>query len=199
MSLRLRSLPTLLLALSASAALTVACGDDKGTGDEHSDTEPQVCKDISNVCHDADGGSGMANECHEQAHAGDAAVCEMIHDECIALCNGGTGTETGTTMTTTMSSTTDPTDTDTDTNTEDEGTTHAHDESTTHQDAESTDGGTGHDSGSETSEATSCDILGSGCHDNKTPEGMECHEIGHTGDVAACDKALEMCSKICGI
>jgi hypothetical protein len=197
MPLRLRSIPTLLLALSVSAAITVGCGDDKGNGEEHSGTEPAICQEISSVCHDADGGSGMAHDCHEQAHAGDAAVCEMIHDECIAFCTGGTGTETGTSMTT-MTSTTDAT-TDAPTSSEsstDESTTEHHDETTTEHNDESS---TAADHGTDTGAPDSCDELGSGCHDNKTPEGMECHDIGHAGDVAACDKAYDMCAKICGL
>jgi len=193
-----RAIPSLFLVLSASAAVTVACGDDKGAGEEHSDTEPQVCKDISSVCHDADSGSGMAHECHEQAHAGDAAVCEMISDECIAFCTGGTGTETGTTTSMTSMTSTTVGESGSESSTEDEGTTQAHDESTSGGDHDESTGAD-HGTGSETSAATSCDILGSGCHDNKTPEGMECHDLGHDDDIAACDAALAECTEICGL
>jgi hypothetical protein len=194
MSLRQDSFATLLLALAASAAVTVACGDDKGSGDEHSSTEPPVCMEVSSACHDLDTGSGMAHDCHEQAHAGDAAVCEMIHDECIAFCTGaGTGSESGTSMSTTMTTTTDAT-TDASTGSE-SGTTDEATSSSGHMDESSTaaDHGTG-DTG-----AGVCDEIGTGCHDIKTPEGQECHDLGHDGDEAACQKAYEMCAKICGL
>jgi hypothetical protein len=188
MALRLRSIPVFMLAMAGSAAVTVACGDDKGSGEEHGDV-PQACQEIINACHDADTGSGMAHECHEQAEQdGTEETCEMIHDACLAACAGGTGTETGTSLTT-MSSTTDS-----ESGTEEEGTTHAHDESTGHQDESSS----GDDHGTGETGASSCDLIGSGCHDDKTAEGIACHDIGHGGDVAACDEALDMCAKICG-
>jgi len=84
------------LVLACSAVVTIACDDDDDGEDEHGHEEPAVCKEISSVCHDADEGEGMAFECHQQAHEGDAEVCEMIHDECIAFCTGaGTGESGG--------------------------------------------------------------------------------------------------------
>jgi hypothetical protein len=131
----------------------------------------------------------MAHDCHEQAHEGDATVCEMIHDDCIAFCTGGTGTETGTTMTTTTVGESDSGSTHAE-----EDTTAAHDTTAGHDESTTGDHGTGTETGS-----TVCDELGTGCHDIKTTEGQECHEIGHTGDVAACEKAYDMCAKICGL
>lgn len=199
MTLRLRSLCTLSLVLVGSAAITVACGKDEG-GDEHSATEPQVCKDISSVCHDLDTGSGMAHDCHEQAHAGDPAVCEMISADCIAFCTGGntSGTDTGSTSTPQPTSTTDA---ETTTSAE-EDTTAAHDTTAGHDDT--TDGHddttAGHDTtdGHDTGGAV-CDLLGTGCHDVATPEGQACHDLGHDGDEAACEEALAMCTKVCGL
>lgn len=56
----------------------------------------------------------------------------------------------------------------------------------------------GHESG-ETGEHSLCEILGEGCHDNMTPEGIDCHLTGHDGDEAACMKIFEMCAEICGL
>jgi hypothetical protein len=72
--------------------------------------------------------------------------------------------------------------------THDEGTTHAHDTSS---------GST--DTGSETSPPSVCDVIGEGCHDNKTPEGIDCHLVGHDGDEAACMEIFDMCAEICGL
>jgi hypothetical protein len=44
-----------------------------------------------------------------------------------------------------------------------------------------------------------CDVIGEGCHDNKTPEGINCHLVGHEGDEAACMEIFEMCVEICGL
>lgn len=200
MSLRLRSIPSFMLVLCSATAVTVACGKDSEEGDDHSGPAPQSCKDISDVCHDLDSGSGMAHDCHETSHENDEAACDAVHDECIAFCTGAaTGSESGTTMTsTTMTSTTDaPTSTESGSNTDtDAETTDVSTESSSgHHDESSTaaDHGTG-DTG-----AGVCDEIGTGCHDIKTPEGQECHDLGHDGDEAACQKAYEMCAKICGL
>jgi hypothetical protein len=189
MFLPARSVPVLLLVLAGAAAVTVACGDDKG-----SDSEPQVCKDISSVCHDEDGGSGMATECHEQAEAGDATQCQMIHDECIAFCTGGTGSETGATMTMSTATVSDSGSTHAEETTQGDDTTAAHDGSTGDHGSTGADHGTGSETG-----ANACDELGSSCHDIETPEAQACHEIGHAGELPACEEAYEMCAKICGL
>ena len=73
-----------------------------------------------------------------------------------------------------------------------------HAESTGHDSTGHVDDST---SGSESSSTgqTVCDILGEGCHDNKTPEGIDCHLVGHDGDEAACEEIFDMCAKICGL
>ncbi|HET6582213.1 MAG TPA: hypothetical protein VFG69_02175 [Nannocystaceae bacterium] len=92
----LRFIRDAALVLVSSAALTVACGDDGDGEEEHGHDEPPVCSEISDVCHDADMGSGMAHECHETAHAGVAADCEAVHDACIAFCTASaTGSSGG--------------------------------------------------------------------------------------------------------
>jgi hypothetical protein len=196
MSIRLQILLRSACTFAFSTALAVACGDDSGEGDEeHGHAEPQVCKDISSACHDLDNGSGMAHECHETAHAGEAAACEMNHDACIAFCTAGTGSEsggeTGSTSATASESGTSTAESTGPTATESgsESTTQGHDDST---------GRGGHDSGSETA-GTACDVLGTGCHDVETPEAQACHDLGHDGDVMACEEALAECTKICGL
>ncbi len=191
MALRLRSIPLLVLVLCGSAGVTVACGDDADADDGHSQDEPQVCKDISSVCHDLDTGSGTAHDCHEQAHDGDAAVCEMIRDECLAFCAGGT--ETGSTSSPTSES--DSGSTHGEESTGDDGST-GHDSSTAAAESGST--GDDHSTGTETGDAV-CPLLGSGCHDVATVEGQECHDIGHDGDEVACAAALVECTEICGL
>ena len=90
----LRSIRRVTLVLLASTAITVACDDDEEG--EHGTDEPPICKEISEACHDLDTGPGMAQDCHLTAHEGDAAECEMVHDECIAFCTGaGTGESGG--------------------------------------------------------------------------------------------------------
>jgi len=87
----------LALALACASFVTVSCEDDDGAEEDHGGEAPAVCQEITDVCHDADMGSGMAYDCHEQAHENDAAQCEMIHDACIAFCTGGsTGDDSGT-------------------------------------------------------------------------------------------------------
>jgi hypothetical protein len=87
----LRSIRRATLVLLASTAITVACDDDEEG--EHGEDEPPICKEISEACHDlgSDMGPAMARDCHVTAHDGDAAECEMIHDECIAFCTGESG------------------------------------------------------------------------------------------------------------
>ena len=70
------------------------------------------------------------------------------------------------------------------------------DESTGHHD-ETGNHDTGTDSG--TTGQTVCEILGEGCHDNMTPEGIDCHLLGHDGDEAACMEVFDMCAEICGL
>lgn len=89
MSMFFRSVSRAALVLVSATCLTLACDDDEDGDEEHSEEEPAICKEISSVCHDEDMGAGMAQDCHVQAHEGDADLCEMIHDECIAFCTGG--------------------------------------------------------------------------------------------------------------
>lgn len=125
--------------------------------------------------------------------------------------DNGTESTMSTTMSTTMTaeSSGGPTTADDASTGAHESTGHDH-ESTGH-DHESTGadstghGSTGHDEtagtdhGTGDTEGTVCDVLGEGCHDNMTKEGIECHLIGHDGDVAACEEVFEMCAEICGL
>jgi len=80
---------------------------------------------------------------------------------------------------------------------ESESSGHGHDTTVGHDTTGGSDTTAAHDSGS-TGE-TVCDVLGEGCHDNKTPEGIECHLVGHDGDIAACEKVYDACAEICGL
>lgn len=54
----------------------------------HGDAGEDQCQQIGHLCHDLDTGAdaGLAHECHEVGHAGDALQCAAIYDDCIALC-----------------------------------------------------------------------------------------------------------------
>jgi hypothetical protein len=70
----------------------------------------------------------------------------------------------------------------------------AHDDGGTHHDE---DGGTHHDEDGGPPDL--CDELGSLCHpyDTGSGPGHECHEIGHAGDLPACEAAEAMCRTVC--
>jgi len=56
--------------------------------------EEDKCATLGTVCHDLDDGdAGLAHECHEVGHAGDAEACDEIYDECIDLCGEHAGDE----------------------------------------------------------------------------------------------------------
>ncbi len=60
-------------------------------GDDHHGEGSAMCEEMGHLCHDLDDGEGLAHECHEVGHAGDADECAEIYDECIALCQGDGG------------------------------------------------------------------------------------------------------------
>jgi len=67
-----------------------ACGDDKeeeeeDQGHSHEPTSP-ACVELSEVCHEADTGSGPGHECHEIAHADVEADCAAELASCTATC-----------------------------------------------------------------------------------------------------------------
>ncbi len=82
-----------------------ACQVDSGAPDTSSDAgaSPDAassdagedqCHRIGHLCHDLDTGpdAGLAHECHEVGHAGDAVQCAAIYDDCVALCDPGAET-----------------------------------------------------------------------------------------------------------
>ena len=81
--LRALSVFTVLAPLSL-----VACSDDDD--DEHEDDahEPMApsCVDLSDVCHEADTGSGPAHDCHEIAHSDVEADCAAALADCTTAC-----------------------------------------------------------------------------------------------------------------
>jgi hypothetical protein len=53
------------------------------------------CKVLGRLCHEADTGSGTAQECHEVGHEGHADACAEAFDGCIAFCTADEGTGGG--------------------------------------------------------------------------------------------------------
>jgi hypothetical protein len=60
--------------------------DEADAGDAGHSHGSEQCETLASVCHDADG--GMAMECHEIGHGGDAHECESMYDACLAVCEG---------------------------------------------------------------------------------------------------------------
>lgn len=113
-------------------------------------------------------------------------------------------TENTSAPTTTAPTTTAPSTSGTDDSTSGNATTTSDVDESSGDDSSGDHGSSGHDSGSGTDShgttgGSMCDILGDGCHDNMTPEGIECHLIGHDGDEAACAEVFEMCVATCGL
>jgi hypothetical protein len=51
---------------------------------------PAECEEIGEACHAFDTGSGMAHDCHENAHEEwSAAECTANRAACLAVCGGG--------------------------------------------------------------------------------------------------------------
>lgn len=77
-----------VVALLAPLSL-VACGDDE---EEEEDDDPThepaspSCVELSEVCHEADTGTGRPAECHEIAHSDVEADCAAELASCTADC-----------------------------------------------------------------------------------------------------------------
>lgn len=82
----------LLGMLGLSLFLAPGCGDDD---DDDKDGKVRdgaaACKELGEICHDADDGKGLGAECHEIGHVGDGAVCLERYDECITFCKAQIG------------------------------------------------------------------------------------------------------------
>jgi len=78
-------LPLVLLGLGA--CMVVACAEDEQEEDTHSEPAPD-CQAISEACHVS---GDFAEECHEMAHANDAAECAERKDECLDYCVSAMG------------------------------------------------------------------------------------------------------------
>lgn len=52
----------------------------------HGEGEEPDCKAISSACHDVDGLSEQAAECHHVGHENDAAACADAKEDCLAHC-----------------------------------------------------------------------------------------------------------------
>jgi hypothetical protein len=75
------------LAMVATLGLT-ACGEEDEEEQEEEPHEPmsQSCIDLSELCHEADTGSGPAHDCHEIAHADVEADCAAALVDCMTTC-----------------------------------------------------------------------------------------------------------------
>jgi hypothetical protein len=87
----LRRLVSIVTVLAALAPLSLAaCSDDDE--EEHADDgnthEPESpsCVELTDVCHEADTGSGPAHDCHEVAHGDVEADCLAELEDCTAIC-----------------------------------------------------------------------------------------------------------------
>jgi hypothetical protein len=71
----------------ACLALAACNGEEEEEEHEepHEPTSP-ACVDLSEVCHEADTGSGPAHDCHETAHADDEAACAAALPDCMTAC-----------------------------------------------------------------------------------------------------------------
>ena len=78
----------LLGLLGLALCLAPGCGDDDSDAPKDGDA---ACKELGEVCHDADDGNGLGAECHEVGHTADPAVCQERYDECITYCRGVLG------------------------------------------------------------------------------------------------------------
>lgn len=83
--MNLRSLAAFALTLPACLALI-----DCSSAEEPHD-EPEICQEISSVCHPAGEVDAESEICHEQAHEGDAQLCEDIYSDCMATCEAVLG------------------------------------------------------------------------------------------------------------
>lgn len=78
--------------LAALAPLSLAACSDDDEEDENADDghshEPAspFCVELSEVCHEADTGTGRPAECHEIAHSDVDADCEAELASCTADC-----------------------------------------------------------------------------------------------------------------
>jgi hypothetical protein len=77
---------------------------DPAADDERSAPEPpdgaesarDACAAIAELCHDVDGSSADAHQCHVLGHSrGDGAGCDEHLEHCRAACGAGTGTHAG--------------------------------------------------------------------------------------------------------
>ncbi len=77
-----------LLAMVATLGLTACSDEDEDEQEEehaHEPTQPS-CVDLSEVCHEADTGSGPAHDCHEIAHDDVEADCAAALVDCMSVC-----------------------------------------------------------------------------------------------------------------
>ena len=75
--------------LALALGLGFGCGgDDDGDadGEESGKNLSPDCDAIRKACHSPDEGKGTANECHELAHDGNAAMCTAKKAACLAAC-----------------------------------------------------------------------------------------------------------------
>jgi hypothetical protein len=54
-----------------------------------------ACTLVGSYCHAVDPGNGPIHDCHEMAHAGDAAWCSANVGQCYALCSAARAADAG--------------------------------------------------------------------------------------------------------
>jgi hypothetical protein len=81
----------LLGLLGVTLCLAPACGDDDDSDGGTPRDGDAACKELGEICHAADDGTGLGAECHEVGHTGDGEVCLERYDECITYCEANLG------------------------------------------------------------------------------------------------------------
>lgn len=93
----MRSILRLGLALLTvgSCVAFVGCSGDDDDESTHHEEAALVCQVIGELCHEADTGSGPAQDCHLLGHEAEAATCEAQMASCMKICvesdSGGSG------------------------------------------------------------------------------------------------------------
>jgi hypothetical protein len=198
-----------------------ACDDDDaiGSGPDASDETPDASSDAGNDaaqeadpkcvelgarCHPFDHGEGLGHECHEIGHENAVSECHEKYDECIAFC---TAPDAGAPPDASIPSACEEIGHKCH-ELDDGGDTLAHEchevghagdlaacEAIYPQCIALCDPAGAGDAGK-----LLCDEIGEKCHpfdDGGAGLGHECHEVGHTGDVAACAAIYDQCITFC--
>jgi hypothetical protein len=76
--------------LSTLVALTFGCSNDSrpAPASPSASSDASVCVEIATACHEYEGHSAKAKECHEMGHSKDVAEeqCQLRRSECLSEC-----------------------------------------------------------------------------------------------------------------